>query len=317
MSSDYNFHKDEANQTSTDWMDEVTSEYLLVGDPESFCLKLENMLTQGLQGELLEYEKVKIQLNWRLHPLHHLSLNAYTTLASAYKIRSFDLLAPNSDIDGQQLEAFDMSRTSAAYSLLLASATDHLFQSEPSLIAASANFWVSAGESLLILARSPGWNLFVKTELPISTSSPENHECSNCSLTDRFQVNPFLCQSRNVDFQIICKDFLACITNMTRKVWGFLIHGCGYLQMLKDPIDFRWLRQSSNLCHSQCCSDEESNKDTEYRETICRKVMQRCDGEERITIFQLGVHCIVYGGYLANICYGPNSHWTCQIKNVV
>ncbi|KAH9691764.1 protein SET DOMAIN GROUP 41 [Citrus sinensis] len=277
LSSDYNFLKDEANQKLTDWMDEVTSEYLLVGDPESCCQKLENILTQGLQGELLESEKVKIQLNLRLHPLHHLSLNAYTTLASAYKIRSIDLLALNSDIDGQQLDAFDMSRTSAAYSFLLAGATDHLFRSESSLIAASANFWASAGESLLTLARSPGWKLFVKPESPMSTSSPENHECSNCSQVDRFQVNPFLSQSQNADFQIICNEFLACITNMTRKVWGFLISGCGYLQMLKDPIDFSWLRQSSNLCHTPCCSDEESNKETEYQENICRRVMQRCD----------------------------------------
>ncbi|KAH9691765.1 protein SET DOMAIN GROUP 41 [Citrus sinensis] len=316
LSSDYNFLKDEANQKLTDWMDEVTSEYLLVGDPESCCQKLENILTQGLQGELLESEKVKIQLNLRLHPLHHLSLNAYTTLASAYKIRSIDLLALNSDIDGQQLDAFDMSRTSAAYSFLLAGATDHLFRSESSLIAASANFWASAGESLLTLARSPGWKLFVKPESPMSTSSPENHECSNCSQVDRFQVNPFLSQSQNADFQIICNEFLACITNMTRKVWGFLISGCGYLQMLKDPIDFSWLRQSSNLCHTPCCSDEESNKETEYQENICRRVMQRCDGKERITIFQLGVHCIAYGGYLANICYaspyvygGAGSMW--------
>ncbi|KAK3230128.1 hypothetical protein Dsin_002009 [Dipteronia sinensis] len=120
---DPNFNRDEANQKLTDYMDEFITEYLSVGDPESCCKKMEHLLNQGLLCEQTEIGEEKVALNLRLHPLHHLALNAYMTLASAYKIRSSDLLSLNSDIDAHNLEAFNMSRTSAGYSLLLAGAT--------------------------------------------------------------------------------------------------------------------------------------------------------------------------------------------------
>ena len=84
-----------------------------------------------------------------LHPLHYLSLNAYPTLASTYKVRASDFWYAPSEVDLNQFEAFDMSRASAAYSLLLAGATHHLFNSESSQIAFVANFWSSAGESVI------------------------------------------------------------------------------------------------------------------------------------------------------------------------
>ncbi|KAJ4700987.1 Protein SET DOMAIN GROUP 41-like protein [Melia azedarach] len=316
LTSDHNFPKDDANQKLNDYMDEVISEYLSVGDPKSCCKKLENMLIQGLQGELLETKQGKLQLNFRLYPLHHLALNAYTTLASAYKIRSIDLLAVYSEIGG----AFDMSRTSAAYSLLLAGATGHLFQSESSVIASAANFWASAGECLLTLARSSAWNLFVKPASPVSISSLEKHKCSNCSLVDRFQVNSFLSQSQNTDFQTMSTEILDCITDTTQKVWSLLVYGCRYLQIIKDPIDFSWLGKSSNAWNFQVhfgSSDEDSYYQTEDQESTCRNIAQLYNNEGRLNIYWLGVHCLLYGSYLANICYGLNSHLTCDIKNVL
>ncbi|KAK4859291.1 hypothetical protein QYF36_002859 [Acer negundo] len=226
---DHHFNRDEANQKLTDYMDEVVNEYLSVGDPESCCKKMEHLLNQGLLCELSETGEGKVVLNLRLHPLHHLALNAYTTLASAYKIRSSDLLALDSD-----LEAFNMSRTSAGYSLLLAGATDHLFQSESSLIASAANFWVSAGESLLTLARSSGWNFFVKPGKLVSNSSLETHKCSKCSLMDRLEVNS---PAQNADFGNISCKFLDCISYMTRKAHcGSIDEGEGSISRIEAQV---------------------------------------------------------------------------------
>ncbi|KAK1555610.1 hypothetical protein Q3G72_028937 [Acer saccharum] len=305
---DHHFNRDEANQKLTDYMDEVVTEYLSVGDPESCCKKMEHLLNQGLLCELSETGEGKVVLNLRLHPLHHLALNAYTTLASAYKIRSNDLLALNSDNDAHNLEAFNMSRTSAGYSLLLAGATDYLFQSESSLIASAANFWESAGESLLTLARSSGWNLFVKPGKPVSNSSLKTHKCSKCSLMDRLEVNG---PAENADFGNISCKFLDCISNMTRKVWNSITYSCAHLQTYKDPINFSRLSKSSNLWDLQAhCGSIDEGSHFGSEGSISRIEAQVYTEEVKVSIFQLGVHCLAYGGYLANICYGKNSHLT-------
>ena len=139
----------------TDYIDDTITQYLSFGDPKLCCEKLENLLTQGLLYKQLEGtqgREVKSQPTIKLHPLHYLCLNAYTTLASAYKVRSkWHLLGLYSEMDEHLLEALDLSRTSAAYSLLLAGATHHLFCFESSIIATVANFWISAGDSLLTL----------------------------------------------------------------------------------------------------------------------------------------------------------------------
>ncbi|KAL5776604.1 hypothetical protein ACOSP7_009530 [Xanthoceras sorbifolium] len=308
------FDSGDVNQKLTDYMDEVITEYLSVCDPEACCKKLENLLNQGLLCEQLKTEEEKVVLNLRLHPLHHLALNAYTTLASAYKIRSSDLLALKSDIDAHNREAFNMSRTSAGYSLLLAGATDHLFQSETSLIASAANFWVSAGESLLTLARSSGWNFFVKPGLPVSSSSLEKLKCSKCPLMDRLEVNS---PAQNTDFENISCNFLDCITNMTQKVWSSLTYGCAHLQTYKDPIDFSWLWKSPSLWDLQAHSSsiDEGSSYFETEGSISTSEAQLYTEEVKVSIFQLGVHCLLYGRYLANICYGENVHLTCQIHN--
>ncbi|KAF2291136.1 hypothetical protein GH714_020314 [Hevea brasiliensis] len=180
LSSDHSFCRDEASRKLTDSVNEVISEYLSVGDPESCCEKLESMLILGILDEPSEKKEGKVQLDIKLHPLHHIALNAYITLASAYKM------------------------TGAAYSLLLAAATHHLFSFETSLIVSVANFWTSAGESLLTYARSSAWDLFVKQELTGSKLlSLRNHKCSKCSLLDRFEANFSLSEDLNEDFENI------------------------------------------------------------------------------------------------------------------
>ncbi|XP_059630336.1 protein SET DOMAIN GROUP 41 isoform X2 [Cornus florida] len=290
LSSDHNFYRDEAIKKLTDYVDDATSEYLLYGNPESCCEKLEKMLAHGLLDEQSEPKEKKSQNIFRLHPLHHLSLSAYTTLASAYKIRATDIFAISPDLNEHQLEAFNMSRLSAGYSLLLASATHHLFLSEFSLVASVANFWTNAGESLLSLARSSVWNSFLNQGFVIpEVSSHPSHKCCKCALVDVFENSFVHSHAQNADFEDISREFLNCMKNITPKVWGFLVRKGCYLKLIKDPIDFRWLG---------------TVKDLEIFDCIAH--LGDCDTKRSVStseeIFHLGVHCLLYGGFLSSIC---------------
>ncbi|XWS24949.1 hypothetical protein CRYUN_Cryun27aG0028800 [Craigia yunnanensis] len=313
---DLNLYRDEAAKKLSDYVDETISEFLSVGDPESCCKKLGSMLNLGLHIEQLESEDGELQLNFKFHPFHHIALNAYTTLASAYRIHSSDLLAQHSEMDECQLKAFDMSRTSAAYSLLLAGATHHLFCSESSLIVSAANFWINAGESLLTLVRSFAWNSFVKWGLPISElSTILKHKCSKCSLMDIFDAKLILSQAQRANFENLSSDFIDCVSNMTPKIWRFLVRGCSYLEIFEDPFDFRWLL---HVWHSHAhadCGDEDSNFVRE--DSIFRHDAEWYTNERRIHIYEVGIHCLLYGGILAHICYGQNSHLTTHVLNIL
>ncbi|KAI8014721.1 Protein SET DOMAIN GROUP 41 [Camellia lanceoleosa] len=177
-----------ANLSSeTDYVDDAITEYLTVVNPNSYCEKLENLLIHGLLDGQFEPKEEKSKQQFWLHPLHHLSSSAYTTLASAYKTRASYLLALNPEMYELQLEAFDMSRTSAACSLLLAGATNHLFLSGSSLIASVANFCTSTGETLLNVARSCVWKLLAKRGLTIAELSHfPGYKCCNYALSSRF-----------------------------------------------------------------------------------------------------------------------------------
>lgn len=314
LHSNHKFYSDNAIRRLTDYVDDAITEYLSVGDPESCCKKLEDILSQGLLYKQLEGREVNSQPTFKLHPLHYLSLNAYTTLASAYRVRASDLVALSSEMDGHLLEALDLRRTSAAYSLLLAGATHHLFHSESSLIASASNFWISAGESLLTLARSSVWSEFVKRGLPVANlSSLSKYICSKCSLMENFKAILYHRQPQNTDFEGISSEFLDCVTNITQKVWCFLIHGCQYLRVFKDPIDFSWLgtmkySRIGNVQPHLSSPAVDSYHGTEGSVSIC---------EAHMYIFQLSVHCLQYGGYLASICYGRHSHLTDHTRSIL
>lgn len=315
------FCRDEATRKLTDYVDEVTAEYLAVGDPESCCKKLENMLITGLLDEQLEVREGKSQLNFRLHALHHLALNTYTVLASAYKIRASDLFSLHSEVGGLPWEALSMSRISAAYSLLLATATYHLFCFESSLLVSVANFWTSAGESLLALAKSSAWDSLGKCGFPVLNLSPlAKHKCSKCSLLESFEVNLSFGQDhiRKAGFDSVSSRFLDCIGSLLQEVWGFLIQGDRYLKMFKDPTDFSWLGKSldiwdfdAELTHNDVDFNCWTNKSVSGIEAL------GYTDQWRINTFQLGVHCLLYGGFLAGICYGPHSHWSSHIRSAL
>lgn len=318
-SSNFELLRDKAVRRVTEYIDEVISEYLSVGDPNSCCEKLEYILTQGL-NEQLEEDEGHSQSGFKLHPLHYLSLKAYTTLASAYKVHSSYLLSLCSEEDENQLEAFNMSRTSAAYSLLLAKATHHLFRSESSLIASVANFWIGAGESLLSLSRSLGWSKLEKHGLVVpNPPSVGKLECSNCSLVNRFRVCASNGQVNSSDFETISSEFLDCVTSISQKVWSFLVCGCHFLRLFKDNIHFSWFVRTINSRTKDFSAHFSSIDMGSSHESMASStdVEQGC-GELGIEcIFQLGVHCIVYGGILASICYGNNSYLTCHAQNIL
>ena len=180
----------------------------------------------------------------------------------------------------------------------------------------AANFWINAEESLLTLARCSVWNSFVKWGLPISElSTILKHKCSKCSLMDIFDAKLILSQSQRANFKNISSDFIDCVSNMTPKIWRFLVRGCSYLEIFEDPFDFRWL---GHVWHSHAhadCGDEDSNFITE--DSICRHDAEWYTNERRVHIYEVGIHCLLYGGILAHICYGQNSHLTTHVLNIL
>ncbi|GMH01021.1 hypothetical protein Nepgr_002860 [Nepenthes gracilis] len=303
------FPSDEAIGKLKDYFDTIIAEYMSVGNPASCCEKIENLLTRCLADELLEPDKGSSPVDFRLSLLHHLALNAYTTLYSTYKIRA-DL-----HVNGMQLQAFDMSRTSTAYCLLLAGATHHLFLSEISLIASAATFWMSAGESLLCLARNSFWDSIAPHPLPLSIQ-----KCVNCPLLENFEGNFSCTRDQSVEFDETSQQFLYCISVITPTAWSFLVQGCHYLKDIKDPINFSWLgaiRTSyigdfhAQLGHNELYSSYAA------KGNIPRSNELGPGSEERTSTFQLGVHCLVYGGYLSGICYGHHSYMMSYMQNLL
>ncbi|XP_027925238.1 protein SET DOMAIN GROUP 41 [Vigna unguiculata] len=310
------FLKDMADRKLSEGIDDVISEYLSVGDPESCCDKLEKILMQDVKG--------KSDSKFMLHPLNHHSIKAYTTLASAYKVCAGDLLSVDSEIDTNQLKAFDMSRTSAAYSLLLAGATHHLFNSESSLIASVANFWIGAGESLLFLSRSSEWSTCDTLGLIVpNLNSAIKFKWSKCSLVDRIRTCIANGQINSADFENVSNEFICCVSDITQKVWGFLISDCPFLRSCKDPINFSWLMstKSSDTMDVEVCDNKSYKTEICYTHEpensiyICEEPTSTDDVVA--CLLQLGLHCLAYGGLLGSICYGPQSHMVCRVLNVL
>lgn len=227
------------------------------------------------------------------------------------------MLALCSEMSGHQLKPFHMSRTGAAYSFLLAAAAHHLFSFETSLIVSVANFWTSAGESLLTFARSSAWDLFGKQEITgLELLSHGNRKCSKCSFLDKFEANFSLSQNLNEDFENVSSKFLDCISSYSREVWNFLSQGSHYLKMFKEPFDF------SSSANMPKISDLEPNLFRKNMDSNCwsssgLKEAQEATNRERINILHLGIHCLLYGEYLASICYGTHSHYTRQVRRLV
>ncbi|KAF8026447.1 hypothetical protein BT93_F3047 [Corymbia citriodora subsp. variegata] len=307
-SANCSIDQDEAARRLSELMDGVISEYLSDSNPKSCCTKLESLLTESILDEDLTL-KAGSKQKFFLQPLHHLSLNAYITLASAYRISSSQLVAPQIQAGALLLETLKLSRISGAYSLLLAGAVHHLFRSESSLMASAATFWLTAGESLLSLSRNLAWHIFSEKLQTACSSVPKPQSCG-CSLMNKVQVRPFWSQALYADFENTSGDFTSCIAVLTKMLWGFLAHGSCYLQAVKDPVDFGWLRtvEIFNEYNSGAHLDD-TGLDSTY------KLHESYDQERRQLLFQLGVHCLMYGGLLWSICYGQTPHILDTLSN--
>ncbi|THU50261.1 hypothetical protein C4D60_Mb06t18320 [Musa balbisiana] len=85
-----------------DILDQAIADYTLDENPEACCEKLEIMLFCSSQDkEFQAGGRIK------LHTLHHLSLNAYITLSSAYRTRLFNLLAISLDEESNKTRRDD------------------------------------------------------------------------------------------------------------------------------------------------------------------------------------------------------------------
>ncbi|XP_024199137.1 protein SET DOMAIN GROUP 41 isoform X2 [Rosa chinensis] len=293
LSSDISFNRDKATERLTDYIDDAIADYLSIGNPESSCQRLEQVLTQGLSDNQQEGNEEKSELAYWLNPLHHLSLNAYTTLASA---------------------------TSAAYSLLLAGAAHHLFNSESSIVVNVAHFWTIAGDSLLNLAKSSLWSEINRWDLPVSDHLElyriAKYKCPKCSLMDKFETYSFHDPVKQADFEHASKEFLDCVTNLTQKVWYFLVQGCRYLGLCKNPIDFCWLDTSKYSSECEVLT-QSTGTNCGNKRSFSGSEAEEDTNQLRMYVLYLGVHCLLYGEFLASICYGRYSHLTCHVHNIL
>ncbi|XP_019153384.1 PREDICTED: protein SET DOMAIN GROUP 41 [Ipomoea nil] len=285
-----NFGGDFAVKKLIECFDDAVDDFMTFNNPTSCSGKLENLLIHGYANKKLKPSGEKSRERFKLHPFHHLSLNAYTTLASAYKVLASELLALSPANDTDRFKVFSISKASAAYSLLLAGSTHHLFCFEPSLIICVANFWTSAGESLLSLVRSSLWDSCLESSPSFTEFSPSSSQsCNKCKASFIWS------RDLNVELSETTRQFLNCITNLTPKVWHFLINKGNYLNLVKDPIDFRWIESTEFSVLPDHAASSELKSDSETEADMDSSCV-------RTGLFQIGFHCLLYGSFLSSVC---------------
>lgn len=303
-------HNDEEIEELKDWFDNTVAEYISFNNPESCCEKLENLLTHGHVNDPSELKDQETTLNL----LHHLSLHTYTTLASVYKVLACDLLALDPQNSKLQVAGFNKSKASAAYSLLLAVLTHHLFLYEYSLIAFAANCWGSAGESILSVARSSVWeSSFGLGPVVSETSYFLNHESNNDHQLKRFFTNLFCGQHPIMEFEDARKQLQNSIGDRISKTWSFLNdEGGSFLKQIND-LDL------------SCFLIRGVSTDSKAIPTIRNQERERnvlvseleCSNQLRGNLFQLGIHCLVFAAFLSSICYGQDSELVTNAVNLL
>lgn len=304
---------DEEIEKLKDWFDNAVAEYISFSNPESCCEKLENLLAHG--QHVNEPSELKVQ-ETPLNLLHHLSLNTYTTLASVYKVLAWDLLALDPQNNKLQVAGFNKSKASAAYSLLLAVFTHHLFLSEYSLITFAANCWESAGESILSVAKSSFWESSFGLGSPVvsEASSFLNHdECNNDHQWKRFFSNLFSDQHSILEFEDTSKQFQISIGDGITKTWSFLTHeGSSFLKQTHD-LDigcFLTIGASSDSEAIPSIRNQERERNVSVSEL-------EYSNQLRGNLFQLGSNCLVYSAFLSSICYGKHSELVTNALNLL
>ncbi|CAD5314693.1 unnamed protein product [Arabidopsis thaliana] len=204
-------NKEEAVGKMTDYIQEAIDDFLSDNiDPKTCCEMIESVLHHGIQ-----FKEDSQPHSLRLHAGHYVALNAYITLATAYRVRS---------IDSETGIVFDMSRISAAYSLFLAGVSHLLFSAEPSFAISAAKFWKNAGELLLDLAR----------KLLMESCGESDVKCMKCLMLET--------SNSHRDIKEKSRQILSCVRDISQVTWSFLTRGCPYLEKFRSPVDFSLTR---------------------------------------------------------------------------
>ncbi|KAJ4761627.1 Protein SET DOMAIN GROUP 41 [Rhynchospora pubera] len=260
----------------SDAVQEAIEEYASFDNPKLCCDKLETILSQNSFMNSLHVSELA-EDQFSVHPLHHLSLMAYTTLASAYKWRS--QISDNK-------QSFNLSRISVAYFTLLCLSTYRLFLWEPSLMASTSHFLLSAGEAMLDL---------------LGNNKLEHFILSNSQFHVSVDSLPW------VEFQSTNIHFVKCVSELLLQCWPFLVQNSLYLENVKSPIDFS-------------CDDFENNQLgvslIKQECFVCESKLEKFDKEQEC-LCKLAVHCLMHGMYLASICYGSNCHLADKAKDLL
>ncbi|OEL16775.1 Protein SET DOMAIN GROUP 41 [Dichanthelium oligosanthes] len=266
-----------------DDLQQAISEYSSGNDVKACCDMIESMLSENLMRDLQ-----KGALSGRkhiLHPLHRVCFNAYMALASAYRFRALSLKTVS--LHGEKSDdVFRMAKAAAAYSLLLAGATNHLFLSECSFMMPLSHFLIGAGQSLFFLVESMKGEMRqylseAKFAFPSCPESSAKH--------DPVTYN---------EFRSTCEGFGKQMLSLSFHCWSFLVQGLPCLEMIKNPIDFSWL---GTAIFQFLLSEEDYSNLSAHDPTSFTNEQKEC-------ILSLAICSVTYCKYLTSICYGPQHY---------
>ncbi|KAI7754504.1 hypothetical protein M8C21_017966, partial [Ambrosia artemisiifolia] len=101
---------------------------------------------------------------------------------------------------------------------------------------------------------------------------------------------------REVNLEVLKEQVIKCMSDIigAGKVWKFLAVGNSYLEVVPMDLVLRWVE-------SKTVGDDDDDDEC-------------VEGQQ---VFGLGAHCLLYGGILANICGGNDSHLSCHARRLL
>uniref|UniRef100_A0A0E0DE80 SET domain-containing protein n=1 Tax=Oryza meridionalis TaxID=40149 RepID=A0A0E0DE80_9ORYZ len=294
LKSPHNAVTDPAIEDLDNNLQQAISEYSFLDDSKACCDVIESMLSENLMNDLQQEELSPRK--YILHPLHHISVSSFMILASAYRCSAFKSSTDN--LHGENCDfIFRMTKAAAAYSIVLAGATHHLFLSECSFVTLLSHFLLSTGQSILDFAEC----IKGETRKNIPEAIFSFASCStNSAKHDSVRYN---------QFRSTCEKFGRHLLSLSLQCWPFLAQGLPCLEKIKNPIDFSWLGPA--IFQAFQLSEEDSFKlSGKHAPATLIEQQKEC-------ILSLAVCCITYSKYLASICYGPEHYLANRAKDLL
>uniref|UniRef100_A0A0D9ZKT0 SET domain-containing protein n=1 Tax=Oryza glumipatula TaxID=40148 RepID=A0A0D9ZKT0_9ORYZ len=276
LKSPHNAVTDPAIEDLDNNLQQAISEYSFLDDSKACCDVIESMLSENLMSDLQQEELSPRK--YILHPLHHISVSSFMILASAYRCSAFKSSTDN--LHGENCDfIFRMTKAAAAYSIVLAGATHHLFLSECSFVTLLSHFLLSTGQSILDFAEC----IKGETRKNIPEAIFSFASCStNLAKHDSVRYN---------QFRSTCEKFGKHLLYLSLQCWPFLAQGLPCLEKIKNPIDFSWLGPA--IFQAFQLSEEDSfNLSVKHAPATLIEQQKEC-------ILSLAVCCITYSKYLA------------------